>query len=584
MFIKLQTKLGIFLIILLIVFVAGIVLLRILELNTVYAILSGIELEKKSVFEKIYELKGASLQTLAYDYTYWDEMVNFAKSGDRKWAQQNIDTALSTFKVNAAWVYRTDWTLVYSANDLEDATYRNIPLSREDFKELFAPGYFRHFFVYTPKGLLEIRTAPIQPTADSERKTPPRGYFFTGRVWNEAQLKELSKLTESEITLLPIKDEGRYKDRKDLIRGIVVFSKILPDWKGEPLAQIFVKSTSAVVTEHHKATNQILLFSTIFMIFIITISSLMAMRWVVYPLNLAIRSLDAKDASLLGNLKSEKSEFGRLADLIVNFFSQNRQLLAEIEERKKAEEDLKENMLKLRELDEMKSDFVSTVSHELRTPLTVIKEGIDLVLSRALGQVNPQQEECLGMAGRNIDRLNKLITNVLDISKIEAGITGFSGEKVELPPLLKNIVEPFQPVSARKGLKLKLLCEELPAIHADPDKIVQILSNLLNNAFKFTQHGGVTVSARPYLDFVEISVADTGPGIAEEDLRKLFSKFSQVGNRYERPSGGTGLGLYITRNLVELMGGRIRAESEAGQGTKFIFTLPVYKPESDKGT
>lgn len=245
--------------------------------------------------------------------------------------------------------------------------------------------------------------------------------------------------------------------------------------------------------------------------------------------------------------------------------------------------DLKEDMLRLQEVDTLKSDFVSTVSHELRTPLTVIKEGVNLVLEQVVGPTNAQQQECLTMVIRNIERLTKLISNVLDISKIEAGKMDLQKQKVDVKALLENLAASFGPVYVKKSLKLEVQVEDSPLAYADSDKIVEVLVNLVNNAYKFTEKGGVVISARKIKNFVEIGVRDTGAGIPPEELPRMFQKFAQVGDLYVRHSGGTGLGLYISRNLVEAMGGIIKVESKLGQGTKFTFTLPMFGEDGKEG-
>ena len=229
-------------------------------------------------------------------------------------------------------------------------------------------------------------------------------------------------------------------------------------------------------------------------------------------------------------------------------------------------------------MDKLKSDFVATVSHELRTPLTVISEAMNLLRGEVVGALNPEQQECLMMAKRNIERLAKLVDDVLDLSKLEAGRLEIDPEKASLNQLLKNMVEFFRPVCAKKNLSLELKLEQDVRVIADLDKTEQILTNLLNNSYKFTEAGGqITVTAGLNGGFAEISVEDTGMGISQPDQSRLFSKFTQVGNRYTRQSGGTGLGLYITKKLVEAQGGDITVESDPGKGTKITFTLPVYK-------
>ncbi|MBI5699480.1 hypothetical protein HZC35_04115 [Candidatus Saganbacteria bacterium] len=237
------------------------------------------------------------------------------------------------------------------------------------------------------------------------------------------------------------------------------------------------------------------------------------------------------------------------------------------------------DVTELRQMDKLKSDFVATVSHELRTPLTVISEALNLLRTEVVGTINQEQKECVGMASRNIDRLGKLVNNVLDLSKLEAGRLEFRQEKVEITPILKNAVESFKPVYAKKNLGLELKAEADYAVRADVDKVEQVITNLLNNSYKFTEpNGRVEVSANLTEGGVRVGVKDSGVGISQKDQARLFSKFVQVGDRYTRQSGGTGLGLYITKRLIEAQGGTIGVKSDTGKGTEIFFTLPLYKP------
>lgn len=237
------------------------------------------------------------------------------------------------------------------------------------------------------------------------------------------------------------------------------------------------------------------------------------------------------------------------------------------------------DITEIRRLDKLKTDFIATVSHELRTPLTVISEALNLLQDEVMGALNPEQHECLGMAKRNIERLNKLVNDVLDLSKLEAGCLEINAEKASLSQLLKNMIEFFKPLYAKKNLSLECRIEKEISVRADIDKTYHILTNLLNNSYKFTEAGGhITVTAGLKGEFAEINVMDTGLGISQPDLARLFKKFTQVGDRYVRQSGGTGLGLYITKKLVEAQGGGITVQSDPGKETKVTFTLPVYKP------
>lgn len=244
--------------------------------------------------------------------------------------------------------------------------------------------------------------------------------------------------------------------------------------------------------------------------------------------------------------------------------------------------ELEEKTRRVQELDKLKSDFISTVSHELRTPLSITKEGISLVLDRIPGEINEKQERLLVTAKDNIDRLARIINSLLDISKIEAGKLELKRSLVNITDLIKMIVASFQPKASKKGLELKatLLPKAKSEIYADADKIIQVLTNLVNNALKFTEQGFIEINIEERENMLQCAVIDTGRGISKEDLSKIFSKFLQFGRTEGGGERGTGLGLSIAKGLVEMHHGEIWVESELGKGTKFIFTLPKYTTEN----
>lgn len=246
----------------------------------------------------------------------------------------------------------------------------------------------------------------------------------------------------------------------------------------------------------------------------------------------------------------------------------------DITERKQADE-LRLEVEKHVRLDKLKDDFINTVSHELRTPLSITKEAISLILERATGDINDQQTEILGIAKNNIDRLARIISGLLDISKIEAGKVELHKEDVDLQILVREIAQGFEGKAREKGLELKLsLPEEAILVYADEDKLSQIFINLIDNAVKFTAQGAIEVSAAEGSREIECRVRDTGIGITPEDLPKIFDKFTQFGRKEGPGEKGTGLGLSIVKGLVEVHGGEIRVESEIGRGTAVTFTLP----------
>jgi PAS domain S-box-containing protein/diguanylate cyclase (GGDEF)-like protein len=239
---------------------------------------------------------------------------------------------------------------------------------------------------------------------------------------------------------------------------------------------------------------------------------------------------------------------------------------------------------KEKEIDRMKSEFISSASHEMRTPLTSIKNAVDLILKRKAGEITDTQEKFMSMAKRNIDRLASLINELLDISKLESGRI-----KIEPKPLDLGAPLDVAIASLTSKAKEKSICIQngipstLPRAYGDAARLEQIFINLLDNAIKFSpEKGEVRVSAKDYeLDghFIEVSVADDGMGIPSDELEKIFERFYQVDASLSKEVKGTGLGLSIVKGLVEAHGGKVWAESEVGKGSKFTFTLPKYSPE-----
>ncbi|MBD3298797.1 MAG: response regulator [candidate division Zixibacteria bacterium] len=241
---------------------------------------------------------------------------------------------------------------------------------------------------------------------------------------------------------------------------------------------------------------------------------------------------------------------------------------------------------KLQELDALKSEFLSTASHELRTPLTVIRAYTALVNDGVTGATTPDQRDCLETVLRNCDRLEKLIGDILNLQKIESGRLRLRRQRVDIVELVRQCAVDFGPTCEQHGLRLdSQLTANLPPVLCDPDKIQQVLINLLSNAVKFTPEGGhIRVGAlRPgdESQLVRVDVSDTGRGIAEEDLKHVFGKFTQFHREPSAGAKGTGLGLAIVKSLVEAHGGSIDLDSELDQGSTFSITLPVYSEERE---
>jgi PAS domain S-box-containing protein len=230
-----------------------------------------------------------------------------------------------------------------------------------------------------------------------------------------------------------------------------------------------------------------------------------------------------------------------------------------------------------RELDRMKTEFVSQVSHELRTPLTAIKGFTELLLDEDAGEVNGEQKEYLGIVKSNVDRLVALINDLLDISRIESGRIRLKLEPIDLAEIIRSVSTTMRPLIEGKDQTLALEVEpDLPPARGDHDRVVQVLTNLISNAYKYTPAGGaLRVEAGRRDGLLHVAVTDNGIGIPAEDVPKLFTRFFRVDSSLTREIGGTGLGLSIVKSIVELHGGTISVDSEPGKGSTFDFALPI---------
>jgi len=247
----------------------------------------------------------------------------------------------------------------------------------------------------------------------------------------------------------------------------------------------------------------------------------------------------------------------------------NRQLLIALED--------------LKDIDQMKDEFISTASHELRTPLSVIRENLSLIADKIVGQVNDKQTHLVESSKINIDRLTKILDNILDISKIESTSVDINRHEVDIVHIAGKAVDLLSRKAEEKEIKLET---DFPAeilAYADHDQIFRVFINLLDNAIKYTDSGGrILVEIKDTGSQLEVSVIDSGHGISREDQERIFDRFVRLpDNDGVTREKGSGLGLSICKGIVDLHGGKITVHSKIGEGSKFMFTLPKVKPNDE---
>jgi signal transduction histidine kinase len=255
----------------------------------------------------------------------------------------------------------------------------------------------------------------------------------------------------------------------------------------------------------------------------------------------------------------------------------------EIEQKIKLEQaskDLKRANIELKRLDKAKSEFISIASHQLRTPLTAIKGYVSLILEGAYGKNTEETDGALNKIFLANDRLIQLVEDLLNITRIESGRLEYHMEDVQIDGILEELEDMFILRTKEKGLELtiKTLDGKAPPVKADRSKLREVISNLIDNAVKYTKEGFIHVSMEKDGSILRVIIEDSGVGISKESLTSLFTKFSRGTDDTKMYTEGTGLGLYVGKNLVESQGGRIYAESDGlGKGSKFIVEMPIVK-------
>jgi NtrC-family two-component system sensor histidine kinase KinB len=239
------------------------------------------------------------------------------------------------------------------------------------------------------------------------------------------------------------------------------------------------------------------------------------------------------------------------------------------------------DVTRLTELDRLKSEFVMTASHELRTPLTSIGMSIDLLMESGRKKLDEKEQQLLSATHEDINRLKVLVSNLLDLSRIEAGKMEMEFSNIPVLMLFEKVVSVFKTLVEEKGVDLSFTTpEKIPNVKADLDKIIWVLNNLISNALHYTPQGGhIRLYAELFLPYIQISVRDDGPGIPFEYQSKIFDKFVQI--KSDKVLGGSGLGLSICKEIVRAHGGTIWVDSVPGEGSTFTFTLPIV--ESSRG-
>jgi len=525
---------------------------RSFDLDRSHSVLQNELSQRHQYFQKLTKVDGQPLETLSVDYSFWDEMVNFIKNRNLQFATDNIDTGLATYGAQAAWVYRPDYSLVYyKTTEDDDASLQNLDLRlpKGFFQKLYKD-HFEHFFISGSYGVMEIRAATVHPGDDSERQTPPQGFWLVGRLLNDSYIANLGDLTQSKLTI----DSANTTTADRLGRQSVTFGTKLPSWDGQTVRVLTSTAQVPVVKDLEGLYNRELALLLFFAVGTVLVLIVSIWRLVLRPVSQVTDSLKKQDPKVLDRLSEDKTEFGGLARAVQQFF---------------ASEFLKS---KLVELNSAKTEFLAIAAHELRSPvgnIHIFAENLsDLIAT------NMPKDTLLKEIQRISQAAHKATVLVNDIYQASKG-----GQKLDIKLTefeFDNFVH-TEVASAQYSTKQKLIIEGYTGhkVTSDVDRLGQVMTNLIRNASKYSPHADkIHIRLKYEHDTVIVEVEDYGLGISPEDQTRLFDRFfrsARVATSYP----GLGLGLSICKEIIGALGGKIWLQSELGKGSKFYFSLPV---------
>lgn len=554
---KLQARFLILFLVLFGVIALLLVTQRLFDLDRSKVLLENELVQHKANFVKISTMNGRPLRSLSVDYSFWDDMVDFVKTKNPKFAHDNIDSGLSTYGVDLAWVYRLDGSLVYYKSVEDNPALADLKLTPAYFKNLES-GHFDHFYLNTDQGLIEIRAATIHPGADSDRKTAPQGFWLVARFWNDEYLSELSDLTESTVRL-----GGPRVDVGDkLTGGSIGYGQELKDQNSATVATLSVAADVPIVDNLSNLYTRQLYLLIAFAI--ATLLMLVGAIWymVLSPMRIISLSLSAQSPALLDNLAKQPTEFGALAQTVQQFFAQ---------EVKIKETDFIK--AKLVELNQAKSEFLAIAAHELKGSVGNVHIFAEN-LADLIGDPMTARDVLLTEIKRIGHQARKATVLINDIYQASKGGQSLVVNKTEFD-FDEFVREEIADSQYSTKQQIKLTGFTAAHITSDRDRLSQVMSNLLRNASKYSPLANeIRVILSREGNNVIIQVQDDGIGIAEQDQPHVFERFfrsSSVLGNYP----GLGLGLSICKEIVEALGGKIWFTSSHGHGSQFFISLPV---------
>jgi signal transduction histidine kinase len=543
---------------------------------------------------KVYSMKTVALEQYVFDNSYWDELMVAVNKRDTAWIHSKIVPSMKNFEISQFWMLDATGRECFFYDDAKETRAPMFDVPLEKLLPALKTNPFRTFHVNYNGKLIQVVSAPIQNGDDVTRVTPHQGYYIAGRIFDQGYAEKLNKLAET-TKFLVLDAASTPTDTINRKTNLIHYYYPLIDFSGKTIASIGSEKKLNYISVYSEYINIYLwVYLGILGIVLFSFYQFLRIR-VLNPLASLSVALQKKDAANLKYLAPRKDEFSDFAGLVEDSFEKTTLLQKEVEARKESEAALKKSANELEkatvekiraEQDRLaKSEFLSTMSHEIRTPINGVIGIANLLKDEPL---SPQQSELVDTLIFSSNHLLSILTDILDLSKIEAGNIRFDRVSFNLTDICNSVQNLYTPKAKEKNIELFVLSDNRIGgyLLGDSVRICQVLNNLVSNAIKFTEEGNVTLSYRMVCDdgfkqTIEFTVQDTGIGIPADKLDTIFESFSQANRSINTNYGGTGLGLTITKKIIELQGGKISVSSKPGKGSVFTIFLSFDKLAAD---
>jgi signal transduction histidine kinase len=544
--VKIRLQILLLLSCLLTVFIAATGVLSLTHRREVEGVRHTLELQRANLVDRILLLTSQSLRGYANDYSLWDEMLKFVGTGDPAWAQVNIEASVGNFDVRTVWVLRPDGSVVYRSGDAAANANPSLPFGDPEFLTRLRRERMMHFYLDSPAGLLEVCSAPIQPSDDVRRVSPPAGWLIATRLWNDQHLKTLADALQCQIAFAP---SSRHSP------SMVSLERDLTDWQGKVVRRLYVDYESMALTRLIEGNVEE--FWVLFSLgsAMIALTAFTLTRWILSPLRRLGESLESGRPDPLTPLQARPNEFGHLAQLVRQSFEQRAALEREIRERSRLAETLQETSAQLRESVELRSRLARDLHDGVIQ--AIYAAGIGLEGVRTLLRTNPEE------ADRRLAASQQALNST--IRDVRAFINGLESEVVVDRPFRQTLATLVATMQSVQPGDIRLEVDEAVARRVSPTQEMQLLHILresLSNALRHAGPAQITLTLQAGSgDEALLTIADDGCGFDP----------AAPANR--------GRGLVNLGIRARELGGTLEIQSAPAKGTRVVLRfLPTYPP------